>query len=69
MLWTYEGNSIVTYEIIKTFAGLDFVGPYYLTHAVNFPCGRKPEYPEKTNDFRQRIDYTLSTRGLGSIPP
>ena len=22
--------------------------PYYLSHPVNFPCGRKPEYPEKT---------------------
>jgi hypothetical protein len=21
------------------------VGPFYLTHPVNFPCGRKPEYP------------------------
>jgi hypothetical protein len=26
------------------------VGPLnYLTHPVNFPCGRKPEYPEKTH--------------------
>jgi hypothetical protein len=24
------------------------VGPFYLTHPVNFPCGRKPEYPEET---------------------
>ena len=31
------------------------VGPYYLTHPVNFPCGRKPEYPEKTHDFRQSV--------------
>ena len=37
------------------------VGPYYLTHPVNFPCGRKPEYPEKTHDFRQSVDYTLFT--------
>ena len=28
------------------------VGPYYLTHLVNFSCGRKPEYPEKTHEFR-----------------
>jgi hypothetical protein len=27
---------------------------FILTHPVNFPCGRKPEYPEKTQDFRQR---------------
>ena len=38
------------------------VGPYYLTHPVNFPCGRKPEYPEKTHDFWQSVDYTLHTR-------
>ena len=37
------------------------VGPYYLTHPVNFPCGRKPEYPEKTHDFRQSVDYALFT--------
>ena len=37
------------------------VGPYYLTHPVNFPCGRKPEYPEKTHDFRQSVDYTFFT--------
>ena len=31
---------------------------YYpiLTHPVNFPCGRKPENPEKTHDFRQSVD-------------
>ena len=28
----------------------------YLTHPVNFPCGRKPEYPEKTHDLPQSID-------------
>ena len=37
------------------------VGPYYLSHPVNFPCGRKPEYPEKAHDFRQSVDYTLFT--------
>ena len=37
------------------------VGPYYLSHPVNFPCGRKLEYPEKTQDFQQSIDYTLFT--------
>jgi hypothetical protein len=26
------------------------------THPINFPCGRKPEYPEKTHDFRQSVD-------------
>ena len=33
------------------------VGPFCLTHPVNFPCGRKPEYPEETHDFRQSIDF------------
>jgi hypothetical protein len=38
-----------------------------LTHPVNFPCGRKPEYPEKTHDFRPSVDFfTLFTWGLGS---
>jgi hypothetical protein len=35
------------------------VGPFYLTHPVNFPCGRKPEYPGKTHDFRQSVDFLL----------
>ena len=26
------------------------------THPVNIPCGRKPEYPEKSHDFRQSVD-------------
>ena len=33
------------------------VGPFCLTHPVNFPCGRKPEYPEGTHDFRQSVDF------------
>jgi hypothetical protein len=28
-----------------------------ITHPVNFPCGRKPEYPEETHDFRQSVDF------------
>jgi hypothetical protein len=35
------------------------VGPFYLTHPVNIPCGRKPEYPGKTHDFRQSVDFLL----------
>jgi hypothetical protein len=39
------------------------VGPFYLTHPVNFPCGRKPEYLEKTHDFRQSVDlYSFRMR-------
>ena len=37
------------------------VGPYYLSLPVNFPCGRKPEYAERTHDFRQSVDFTLFT--------
>ena len=33
------------------------VGPYHLTHPVYFPCGRKPECPEETHDFRQSVDF------------
>ena len=30
------------------------------THPVNIPCGKKPEYSEKTNYFRQSVDlYTF----------
>jgi hypothetical protein len=36
------------------------VGPFCLTHPVNFPCGRKPEYPEETHDFRQSVDFYSS---------
>ncbi len=32
------------------------VDTHYLTHPVNFPCGRKPEYPEKTHDLPQSVD-------------
>jgi hypothetical protein len=33
---------------------------FILTHHDNFPCGRKPERPEKTNDFRQSVDKLFS---------
>jgi hypothetical protein len=33
------------------------MGPFCLTHSVNFPCGRKPEYPEETHDFRQSVNF------------
>ena len=38
-------------------------GPHHLTRPVDFPCGKKPEYPEKTHDFQQSVDlYTFHTR-------
>jgi hypothetical protein len=33
---------------------------FILTHPVNFPCGRKPERPEKTHDFRKSVDWLFS---------
>jgi hypothetical protein len=33
---------------------------FILTHPVNFPCGRKPEHPEKTHDFRQSVGWLFS---------
>jgi hypothetical protein len=41
------------------------VGPHYLTHPVNFPCGRKPEYPEKTHDLPQSVDLCSSHMRTG----
>ena len=32
-------------------------GLFNKIHIVNFPCGRKPEYPEETHDFRQSVDF------------
>jgi hypothetical protein len=37
------------------------VGPFYLTHPVNFSCGRKTEYPGKTHDSRQSVDFFYSS--------
>ena len=29
-------------------------------YSVNIPCGKKPEYPEKTHDVRQSVDQCNS---------
>jgi hypothetical protein len=42
---------------------------FILTHPVNFPCGRKPERPEKTHDFRQGVDRLFSHESVASIEP
>jgi hypothetical protein len=34
---------------------ITFLTMFILTHPVNIPCGRKPERPEKTHDFRKSI--------------
>ena len=33
------------------------VGPYHVSHPVNFPCGGKPK---KSHDVRHSLDYTFS---------
>jgi hypothetical protein len=40
---------------------ITFLTVFILTHPVNFPCGRKPEHPEKTHDFRQSVDRLFKT--------
>jgi hypothetical protein len=42
---------------------------FFLTHPVNFPCGRKPERPEKTHDFRQSVDGLFSHGPVARIEP
>jgi hypothetical protein len=39
------------------------------THPVNIPCWRKPEYPEKTHDFRQSVDRLFSHESVARIEP
>jgi hypothetical protein len=34
------------------------MGLYYLTHPVNFTCGRKPVSLMETHDFVQNVDLT-----------
>ena len=34
------------------------VSLFYLNDPVKFPCGRKPEYPKKTHNCRQSVDFT-----------
>jgi hypothetical protein len=35
---------------------ITFLTVFILTHPANLPCGKKPERPEKTHDFRQSVD-------------
>jgi hypothetical protein len=54
MLLTYPKLFIFTTIVIT------FLTVFILTHPVNFPCGRKPEHPEKIHNFRQSVDqWTL----------
>jgi hypothetical protein len=58
--------ALPTKRRITTTAYANYCGSFNLTHPVNVTCGRKPEYPEETHDFRQSVDLTLFTWGLGS---
>jgi hypothetical protein len=48
---------------------LCFLLTVFITHAVNFPCGRKPEHSEKTHDFRQSVDWLFSHESVARIKP
>jgi hypothetical protein len=43
---------------------ITFLTMFIPTHPVNFPCGRKPERPEKTHDFRQSVDRLFSHESI-----
>ena len=43
------------------------VGPYYLTHPVNFPCRRKLEYPVKSQVFGLSVDLLSFHMKTGSL--
>jgi hypothetical protein len=45
------------------------VGGLNPTHNVNFPCGKKPEHPEKTHDFQQSVDWLFSHESVARIEP
>jgi hypothetical protein len=46
---------------------ITFLTVFILTHPVNFPCGREPEHPEKTHDFRQSVDGLFSLESVARI--
>jgi hypothetical protein len=48
------------YFYIYNNCDITFLTVFVLTHPVNFPCGRKPEHPEKTHDFRRSVDGLFS---------
>jgi hypothetical protein len=48
---------------------ITFLTMFIFTHPVNFPCGRKPERPEKTQDFRQSVDWLFSREPVARIKP
>jgi hypothetical protein len=51
---------IILSHYIFTTTVITFLTVFILTHPVNFPCGRKPERPEKTHDFRESADWLFT---------
>jgi hypothetical protein len=62
VLYLYLYNYLLSldYFILTTIMILLSLTVFIVTHPVNFPCGRKPEQPEKTHDFRQNADWPFS---------
>ena len=60
---SFEKNTRKTIKLLPTNIKLFAYGGKkpLLVMGLNFPCGRKPEYPEKTHVFRQSVDYILFT--------
>jgi hypothetical protein len=49
---------------------ITFLTVFILTHhPANLHCGRKPEHPEKTHDFRQSVDRLFSHESVARIEP
>ena len=64
-MWKWSNALLSLDYFIFTTIVITFLTAFILTHpAVNFPCRRKPEHPEKTHDFRQSVD-SLFTWGVG----
>jgi hypothetical protein len=42
---------------------------FILTHSINFPCGRKPEHPEKIHEFRQSVVWLFQVSGQRTHDP
>jgi hypothetical protein len=46
---------------------ITFLTVFIIIHPVNFPCGRKPERPKKTHDFRQSVDWLFSHESVAGV--
>ena len=66
-MWVWS-NALNLHQVLRlpnylaqTILSLQELLYYFLipTHPVNYPCGRKPEHPEKTHDFRQSVDVHM----------